>query len=341
MVRRLAVSFGLALLTIPGAKAAPPTEFHRGMVISCPRWGPIWGSTAMEESLGELVEMGVDSVAIHPYGWVKRDGTVKFQPAEGLDFLHRAVELANQADLRLFWKPHLGYWGEFKWRGSVEFGDDDAAWSKFFAEYEAFIVDQARFASSAGLELFAVGVELEATVHREAEWRRVIAAVRKVFRGTLVYAANWDRLEEVPFWDAVDWIGVHAYFPLSDEQDPSSEELIAGWTSHLEALRELSERLSKPVLVAEVGYNVHPGAAREPWIYETLDSPASRDLRKRLVETALNRLASESFIRGMYWWKWMPGPTHHRRNFSMRDPELKRLISKAWAPTPAAVPTAR
>ena len=63
--------------------ADTPGAFHRGMVISCPRWGPIWGSPAMAESLVELSEIGVDSVAIHPYGWVKRDGTVEFQGRVG------------------------------------------------------------------------------------------------------------------------------------------------------------------------------------------------------------------------------------------------------------------
>lgn len=331
MALRPALVLGLGLLASTGLSAAPKREFHHGMVVSCPGWGPIWGSPAMAESLVELAEIGVDSVAIHPYGWVKRDGTVKFQPASELEFLSRAVELAHQADMRLFWKPHLGYWGEFEWRGSIEFGDDEAAWRKFFSEYEAFIVDQARFASSAGLDLFAVGVELEATVHREIEWRRVIAEVRKVFGGTVVYAANWDRLGQVPFWDAVDWIGVHAYFPLSDEDDPSSAQLAAGWAPHLEALRVLSARLNKPVLIAEVGYNLNPNAAREPWTYETDDSPLSRELRTRLIEAALVELASESFVRGMYWWKWMPGRTHHRRNFSMRDPEVTRALARAWA----------
>ena len=317
-----------------GAEATPRPDFHRGMVVSCPRWGPIWGSPAMAESLSELQAIGVDSVAIHPYGWVKRDGTVRLQPAESLDFLTRAVEFARAAEMRLFWKPHLGYWGEFQWRGAIEFGGDEAAWRRFFVDYESFIVDQARFAAAANLELFAVGVELEGTTHREAEWRRIIARVRDVFPGTVLYAANWDRLEDVPFWDAVDWIGVHAYFPLSSAQEPTREVLEAGWAQHLETLRELSERLGKPVLVAEIGYNLSSGAARAPWEYETEDSPASRGLRRRLVEVALEQLAGQSFVRGMYWWKWMPGELRHRRNFSMRDPEIQRILANAWASPP-------
>lgn len=295
----------------------------------------------MAESLTELTAIGVDSVAIHPYGWVKRDGTVESKPAAELGFLERSVELARDAGVRLFWKPHLGYWGEFAWRGTIEFGEDETAWRRFFSQYESFIVDQARFAAASGLELFAVGVELDATVHREADWRRIIARVRSVFPGTVVYAANWDRLDDVPFWDAVDWIGVHAYFPLATTPNPSRELLEAGWARHIGRLRALSARFRKPILVAEVGYNLSSGAALEPWRYETDDSPQSRALRKLLVEVALERLSGETFIRGMYWWKWMPGEPHHHRNFSMRDPEMRNILAAAWARRDSDVGLAR
>lgn len=341
MLFRLVLSLTVLLVGNSDIRAAPKADFHRGMVVSCPRWGPIWGSPSMAESLAELKEIGVDSVAIHPYGWVKRDGTVKFEPASELGFLSRAVELAREARVRLFWKPHLGYWGEFEWRGSIEFAEDETAWRKFFVDYEAFIVDQARFAAAAGLDLFAVGVELEATTHREGDWRRVIARVRDVFSGTVVYAANWDKLDMVPFWDAVDWIGVHAYYPLTEDPDPDRTRLAAGWKPHLDALRALSAKLEKPVLVAEVGYDLNPNAAREPWVYGTEDSPLSRELRTRLIEVAMDSLASEDFIRGMYWWKWMPGRTHFRRNFSMRDSDAKRALARRWAMSGAAELTSR
>jgi hypothetical protein len=341
MNRRGATFLGVLLLAGTAAAAPPRPEFLHGMVVSCPRAGAIWGSPAMAESLIELKAIGVDSVAIHPYGWVKRDGTVEFRPAADLDFLHQAVELAGKADMHLFWKPHLGYWGEFEWRGTIEFGDREAAWQRFFDQYEAFIVDQARFAAAAGLDLLAVGVELDATTHRETEWRRIIARVREVFPGTLVYAANWDKLDRVPFWDAVDWIGVHAYFPLSTEEDPEMPLLEAGWKPHLAQLRQLSERFDKPVLIAEIGYNVNANAAREPWSYQTLDTSPSRVLRTRLIEVALETFESEGHIRGLYWWKWMPGATHHRRNFSMRDPEVQSVLARAWGSPAAAVGSSR
>ncbi len=300
------------------------------MIISCPRWGEVWGSDLMARSLEEVQRLGVTWVAIHPYAGVRRDGTVRSRTAFGSGYLERAVELADRAGVRLFWKPHLAYWGSFTWRGDIDFGDDEEAWHRFFAGYSQFIVDQARFAQRAGVELFAVGVEVEKTTRYETEWRHLIAAVRQVFSGEITYAANWDTLDRVPFWDAVDLIGVHAYFPLAEENDPGRESLRRGWDRPLAQLEELSSRFRKPVLVAEVGYNRSPDAARAPWEHTIRNSVQSRTLRQRLIEVALERLEATPFIRGMFWWKWMPGDPRHDRNFSMKDPEAREALRRYW-----------
>ena len=110
--------------------------------------------------------------------------------------LARAADLAEEAGVHLFWKPHLAYWGSFQWRGAITFGDDGTAWRRFFDGYRAFIVDQARFAQSIGVDLFAVGIEYELTTHHEQEWRQIIAEVRSVFSGrlpTLPIGTPWGR----------------------------------------------------------------------------------------------------------------------------------------------------
>jgi len=304
-----------------------------GMTVTCPRAGQIWGSGAMRSTLDRLAALGVDWVAIHPYAWIGRDGEVTFRPAADAGYLHRAVALAHDAGMALFWKPHLGYWGSFAWRGDIAFGDDEAAWRRFFDSYRAFIVDQARFAARAHVPLFAVGVELEATMHREADWRRVIAAVRAVYPGRLIYAANWDGIARVPFWDALDLIGVQAYFPLSEAAAPSPSDLIGGWQRHLEPLRRLSARHGgKRVVFTEIGYNRSVLAARQPWDDQVQDSAAGRALRRKLIEVALAVTEHDPLFAGLFWWKWMPGSARGS-NFSMRDAEALEALGRAWGKT--------
>ena len=342
---------GLALVLLALAPAAPPTPrtsgrisgdrpfpasgFLRGMTVSCPRYGPIWASPAMTESLRELAGLGVEWVAIHPYAGVRRGGHVRATPAAETGYLDGAVEIAREEGMRLFWKPHLAYWGSFDWRGDIEFGDDEPSWRRFFDGYRSFIVDQARFAETVGIRLFAVGTELEGTTHREREWREIVAAVRAVYSGHLTYAANWDRLDRVPFWDAVDWIGVQAYFPLSDRTDPDRAALEAGWVRHLRELEELSRRHGKKVLFTEIGYDRSETAASEPWKRGASPSPEARELRRRLMDVALARLPREPWLAGMFWWKWMPGHSsiwdRGDRNFSMRAVEAREALSRHWA----------
>lgn len=334
----LLLTAGLAVATCAPAVASADSShadgFLRGMTVSCPTWGPIWGSPAMADSLDELSDLGVEWVAIHPYARVGRDGTLRFRPAQDLDFLTRAVELVEARGMKLFWKPHLAYWGSFEWRGTIEFGDDEAAWRRFFEAYRAFIVDQARFAARHRVPVFAVGVELEATTHREREWREILAAVRRVYPGRVVYAANWDRLDRVPFWDAVDSIGVQAYFPLSSQASPSRETLMSAWETHLRQLERLASQHSKPVLLTEIGYARSVTAATEPWSNHTESSAAARSARTRLLEVALERLPREPWIEGMFWWKWIPGSTtRDDRDFSMKDPEARDVLRRYWAPS--------
>lgn len=311
------------------ASRSPAEPFLRGVTVSCPGYGRIWGSPAMENSLTELSSLGVRWVSIHPYAGVRRDGTIRFQPAAETGYLERAAGFARREGIELFWKPHLAYWGSFGWRGDIDFGSDRAAWRRFFDGYREFIVDQARFAERWRLPLLAIGLEYEKTTAHEQEWRRIVAEVRRVYSGKITYSANWDSLERVPFWDALDLIGVQAYFPLSHEPFPTAAAIRRGWEAPLERLRKLSERHGKPILLAEIGYDVAAEAAREPWRSRSRDTPENRALQRRLMEVALEHLERQPFLAGMFWWKWMPGSRRHS-DFSMRHPGVMEVLREAW-----------
>lgn len=334
MHRGLLISAALATgLSAQTASAQPPTsasaESHaRGMVVSCPGYGEIWGTEAMREAVVELAELGVDWVQIHPYARIERDGRVSFRPAADRGYMSGAVEIVRSEGLQLFLKPHLSYWGNFTWRGAIEFADE-ASWDRFFQTYRAFIVDQARFAERHGVPALAVGTELERTVEFEARWREIIAAVRAVYSGHLTYAANWDSLHKVEFWDDLDSIGVQAYFPLGDSSSTRAE-LKERFASVISDLRGLSEREKRPVVIAEIGYTRSTKAAREPWHPERDSSPDAIRLRTTLADVALEGLSEADFILGVFWWKWIPGWSWFHRDFSMRDPEMKGLLERHW-----------
>jgi hypothetical protein len=86
--------------------------------------------------------------------------------------------------------------------------------------------------------MLSIGTEmnsLESPSH-ESRWRELIGDVRSHFDGQLTYAANHsDALgfgggyQRVPWWEDLDYIGIDAYFALSDRTDPSRSELLASW----------------------------------------------------------------------------------------------------------------
>jgi hypothetical protein len=47
--------------------------------------------------------------------------------------------------------------------------------------------------------------------------------------GKLTYAANWDKYDQVSFWDELDFIEIQAYFPLTAQTSPTAEEIKKGW----------------------------------------------------------------------------------------------------------------
>ena len=338
-----AVAFSLAAQAPPRSAGADlPQPFLKGMTITCPRFGQIWGTEHMVQAIREVRKLGVEWIAIHPYIHIQSNGNLLFRrPAQETEYLVKAVEIARREGVEFFWKPHLSYWGSFEWRGAITF-DDEAAWQRFFTGYRRFIVDQARFAEAHNVPLFSIGAELEGTTQRP-EWLGILEEIREVYRGRITYAANWDRLADVPFWDQVDVIGVQAYFPLSGEENPDPQTLAHGWDRHLRELRALSKRLGgKPVLFTEIGYNPATNAAREPWDYQVDNTPKSRQLRRRLMDVALQRLPRESYLMGLFWWKWMPGAHAGRSDFSMRDPEARAALLEAWGkPNPPRLTSPR
>lgn len=49
--------------------------------------------------------------------------------------------------------------------------------------------------------------------------------IRKEYPEKLNYTTNWDKYQNVPFWKDVDYIGIDAYFPLSENKTPSVMKL--------------------------------------------------------------------------------------------------------------------
>ncbi|MEQ9461136.1 MAG: glycoside hydrolase TIM-barrel-like domain-containing protein [Phycisphaeraceae bacterium] len=309
-------------------------ERVRGMTVSCFRNGRgEWDGPEMGPTLTDLQGLGVNAVATHPYARIGGDGSVGYRVVADDPMVLVPAALAKRRGMALMLKPHLAYWrSPFAWRGEITF-NDEASWARFFEAYRVFILHQAELAERGGVTLFVVGTELQGTVHREASWRALIAEVRGVYSGRLTYAANWDVYEEVPFWDALDVIGVQAYFPLSNAERPRDAELRSSWGRVMERLRLHSAEQERPVLFTELGYAPSVNAAREPWLDEPRGEivPEGEELKRRCLRIALEVTGEAGpWFEGVYLWKWFPTDRVIRRNFVLQYPEARALLSEAW-----------
>lgn len=318
-----------------------PGELVHGVTISCQTWGREWGSDGFGAELDDLATLGVNWVSIHPYARIDGDGEVRWRaldPERPPPWLARPIEEAHRRGIQIMIIPHLAYWGSpFAWRGDIDF--EGPALERFFRTYAAWIVDVARATRDA--DAFAVGNETDRLLEHETEWRGIIAAVRGVTAAKLTYGANHTDFERVPFWDALDAVGVQAYFPLAAAEDPSVDELRRGWQSVLERLRAVHLQTGKPVVFTELGYNRSLAAAREPWddrLTEGPDAARAEALQLRCYEVGLGVLEEErAWLRGAFLWKWFVGdPGRGDGDFLVDSPPLRRVIASRWgAATPA------
>ncbi len=324
------MSRALIFLLLASQAAAEPLPFLKGVTVSCQTGGREWQTPEMAQTLDELRSLGANAIAIHPYARIKEDGHVTFRVVDDNRHISVPLEWARERGLNVMLIPHIAYWRtKFTWRGEINF-ERAEEWDTFFADYETWIVEMAKLAQAHGAAVFCVGLEFTHAEKFPDRWRKIIKAVRAVYSGKITYGANHDSYAQVQFWDALDYIGVLAYFPLTKSADPSLVELRAAWQKRCAELERFSREHNRQFLFVEIGYNENSRAAAEPWSFNTGGANAAA-IQERCVEAALELTGRHSFLAGMFLWKWFPEiDWHEEDDFRLQTPAIKALIAKHW-----------
>jgi len=320
----------LACLVAGLSHASDEPAQVRGITLSSHRGGQDWGSDALPAELVEMRALGANWIAIHPYARIEGDGSVRARHtgSKPPEHIVGPIRDAHAAGLKILIKPHLAYWGSpFGWRGEITFERKDEL-DRFWNEYEAFILELAEWTQKA--DGFVVGTELRLLQADAPRWRALIAKVRAVTDVPLTYAANWDDYANVAFWDSLDWVGIQAYFPLTDEEDPGRAAIENGWDRWMGRLASYAAERRRPILFTELGYNQSYRAAIEPWDYAT-DDAGSRSLQELCMSVALRSIESEDSVIGVFLWKWFLPPRRVGRNFQLASPGMRNVIRQSWS----------
>lgn len=249
-------------------------------------------------------------VALMPFGFIKELSAPKIthntnrqwfgETKRGL--LQYAKEFQTKG-VKVMVKPQIWVWkGEFT--GNIEM-DSEEKWTILEQSYSKFIFTYAKASQEINADILCIGTELEKFVkNRPKYWQKLIIEIRKIYKGKLTYAANWDEFKRVPFWGEIDFIGVDAYFPLSDKKSPTVKELEIGWIPHKEEIIEVQKKFSKPILFTEFGYRSVDFNAVKPWESNRVEGSVNLQAQVNGLQAIHNQFWKEDWFAGGFVWKW-------------------------------------
>ena len=310
-----------SLPSVPKGAPYPTLRFHRGMTLVADRLP--FGSTYTRSLVLELKEYGVDSIALVAWrSWVRNPMRMlgPRQETEKSDLQIEALSrFAHANGLNVMLKPH-------GWRASKNSLSTDRDRKAWFRAYRDYALHYARLAEKIHADVFCIGTELGWLSEHEGEWRALIEEVRTIYPGPLTYAANHGpEFESVRFWDALDYIGLDAYYPLPD--DFSTDEI-------LNVVEQVQRSYGKPVLFTEAGYSSFSGAHRRPW-QDGGSDPVDLHEQSQAYEALLSTFYHKPWFSGVYWWKIETGGQGGADDNSIlpwRKPAME--VVRRWYKTP-------
>ena len=155
------------------------------------------------------------------------------------------------------------------------------------------------------------GCEFNRTDSWESEWRNVVAGVRQRYSGPITYSATFDSYQTVQWWDALDYVGIDAYFSLASDNNPTLAQLTQASQNVANGIQNWrsSQGLTKPVLFTEFGVRSADGAAQRPWYWEDLGNGVV-DLQEQanVYEALLSVMSTKPWWDGAFWWNWETNP---------------------------------
>ncbi len=315
---------------VPSPGQITKSEFQKG--VNYTSWDRNeLGSDISDYSLIYLSKLGVGHLALMVVQY-QDDAASRRIYADGKKTvsdksLEHAINIIHALGMKVMLKPH------------VDLVDEDARTNilpseEWFASYRNFILHYADLAAKYNVDMFCIGTELSNTTTSrwKDKWLKIIDEIRKVYKGPIAYAANWDEYETVSFWKAVDFIGIDAYFPLTNRNNPPKEELVKAWITHADTLEGWLKinKLTQPVIFTEIGYDTIEGSNRQPWrIIPTLATAVeSQEEQANCLESLLEVLSKRSWFKGLYWWNYFPRPDIGPLGYTLRGKKGEKVLSK-------------
>lgn len=267
---------------------------------------------ARQEHVDAILDVRAGYAAVMPFGFIRdiQSPEIIFDTerqwyGETRKGAMQYIKLLHGNKVKVMLKPQL--WirgGEFTGKMAMATEKD---WQILENSYEQFLLTYARLAEETGVDILCIGTELEQFVlQRPLFWRQLIEKVRSAYKGKLTYAANWDEYQDTPFWHDLDYIGIDAYFPLSEDRTPEVEALLTAWEPWKENIARLSKNLKRLVIFTEFGYRSMDYTAQKPWLADREAVPVNLQAQANAKKAIFEAFWNEEWFAGGFVWKWFP-----------------------------------
>jgi hypothetical protein len=268
-----------------------------------------WSGPEAEHSLNEMKKLGVNwvALALAAVQQTAQSTEIPFrdEPTVTDEEVRWAIRRSKELGLKVCLKPVVNC-ANGTWRAHICFFQEEVpgepSWADWFKSYGEFILHYAEIAEQEGCEMFCVGCEMVQADRREAEWRALIAQVRKVYSGLVTYNCDKYQEDRVTWWDAVDIISSSGYYPAGQ------------WEIQLDRIENALKRWNKPFFFMETGCPSRTGSSLKPndW---SLDGEPNEEEQARWYEEMFAACAKREWMRGYMLWDW-PAKLYDRHTAS-------------------------
>ncbi len=260
--------------------------------------------------LEPVIKVQSNTVALMPFGFIRKLESPKINHNTKRQWFGETnsglLQYANEFKkhhIKVMVKPQIWVWnGEFT--GYIEM-KSEVDWKTLEDSYSSFILTYAKTAQDIKADILCIGTELEKFVmNRPLYWKNLIKEIRKIYKGKLTYAANWDEFKRVPFWGDIDLIGIDAYFPLSEKKSPTVEDFNKGWLPHKKEIKRIQTKFNKPILFTEFGYRSVDYAGKKPWESNRIKGSVNLKAQENGLKSIHQQFWNEDWFAGGFVWKW-------------------------------------
>lgn len=246
--------------------------------------------------------------------------------------LRYVIERAHERNIKVCLKPMINC-EDHVWRARIDFPDENYYgrqdyWEDWFDHYSAFMLYYAEVAEDTGCEMLCIGCEMLGTERKESYWRALIEKVRKVYHGLITYNTNHGNEDKVSWFDALDYIGTSAYYPVAKRPGDSIESMQKEWEKVRDHLSVLSKKLNKKIIFMEIGCRSAKGCAMIPWDFMHNEYPRSEEEQSNFYESCLRVFAKEEWFAGFFWWDWST-VIYHTQEEADQDCDFNIHLKKA------------